>query len=346
MQSLIDNIPDYICFKDLQSRFTRVNIAQAKLLGLNDPRQAVGKSDFDFFDHAEESYQIEQQIIKTGVPVINQLRTLVIDGISRYISDTKIALYDKDKKCIGTVGVSRDISELKLAENAMLESQAKFKALFDNAPLAIFRIDNKQRIVEYNYRFSTMFGYSKSDDLTVLTTSDLLVDPDLGNLIFETVLETKEVNAEINLKRKDGDTFIANLTLALLEEGFNDITIEGIIEDITQMAIARDEIIKAKDKAIEADRLKSLFLANMSHEIRTPMNAIIGFSNMLREDKLTNEDRNYFIDVIQSNGNNLVSLIDSIVDFSKLEADQMSVSLGEFNIHPFIESVIDHTENR
>jgi PAS domain S-box-containing protein len=344
MQSLIDNIPDYICFKDLQSRFTRVNIAQAKLLGLNDPRQAVGKSDFDFFDHAEESYQIEQQIIKTGVPVINQLRTLVIDGISRYISDTKIALYDKDKKCIGTVGVSRDISELKLAENAMLESQAKFKALFDNAPLAIFRIDNKQRIVEYNYRFSTMFGYSKSDDLTVLTTSDLLVDPDLGNLIFETVLETKEVNAEINLKRKDGATFIANLTLALLEEGFNDITIEGIIEDITQMAIARDEIIKAKDKAIEADRLKSLFLANMSHEIRTPMNAIIGFSNMLREDKLTNEDRNYFIDVIQSNGNNLVSLIDSIVDFSKLEADQMSVSLGEFNIHPFIESVVDHTE--
>jgi two-component system, chemotaxis family, CheB/CheR fusion protein len=311
---------------------------------LSDPKLAVGKSDFDFFDHAEEAYQVEQEIIRTGIPVVNQFHKLIVDGKTKYLSDTKIAIYDKNKKCIGTVGVSRDLTELKIVEDALLESQTMFKALFDNAPLAIFRIDNKQHIVEYNYRFRNMFGYGKSDDLSSLTTSDLLVDPELGNLIFDTVIETKEVSAEINLKRKNGDTFIANLTLALLEEGFKEITVEGIIEDITQMAVARDEIIKAKDKAVEADRLKSLFLANMSHEIRTPMNAIIGFSNMLREDTLTVEDRNYFIDVIQSNGNNLVSLIDSIVDFSKLEAEQMSVSMSEFNINPLVESIIDHTE--
>jgi len=344
MQSLIDNIPDSIYFKDLQSRFTRINLAQAKLMGLTDKDQALGKTDFEFFEHADDAFRVEQEIVRTGIPIINHFHKLNIEGKIRYLSDTKIALYDKDKKCIGTVGVSRDLTDLKLAEEAMLESQAKFRALFENAPLAIFRIDKDQRIVEYNHRFGNMFGYSKTDDLTNLITSDLLVDPELGNLIIETVLETKEVNAEINLKRKDGTTFIANLTLALLEEGFKEVTIEGIIEDITQMAIARDEIIKAKDKAVEADRLKSLFLANMSHEIRTPMNAIIGFSNMLREESLTNEDRNYFIDVIQNNGNNLVSLIDSIVDFSKLEAEQMSVSMGEFNINPLIESVIDHAE--
>lgn len=344
LQSLIDNIPDTIYFKDLQSRFTRVNLAQARLMGLADKDMALGKTDFEFFDHAEEAFRIEQEIIRTGVPIINHFHKLVVDGKVKYLSDTKIALYDKDKKCIGTVGVSRDLTELKLAEEAMLESQAKFKALFENAPLAIFRIDKNQKVIEYNHRFKNMFGYANNEELENLKTSDLLVDPELGNLIFETVIETKEVNAEINLKRTDESTFIANLTLALLEEGFKEITIEGIIEDITQMAIARDEIIKAKDKAVEADRLKSLFLANMSHEIRTPMNAIIGFTNMLREESLSTDDRNYFIDVIQNNGNNLVSLIDSIVDFSKLEAEQMSVSMSEFNINPLIDSIIDHAE--
>jgi len=146
------------------------------------------------------------------------------------------------------------------------------------------------------------------------------------------------------MKRKNGEHFIANLTLALLEEGFKEITIEGIVEDITSVAKAREEIIKAKDKAIEADRLKSLFLANMSHEIRTPMNAIIGFTNMLREDNLTVEERHNFIDVIQSNGNSLMNLIDSIVDFSKLESDQMSVSLGEFNFNPLLDTVFNYAQ--
>jgi signal transduction histidine kinase len=189
-----------------------------------------------------------------------------------------------------------------------------------------------------------MFGYSEDDDLSNTTKFDLLYEPEIGSLIIDTVLETKEVNTEIMLKRKNGEKFIANLTLALLDDGFKDISIEGIVDDITQVAKARDEIIKAKDKAIEADNLKSLFLANMSHEIRTPMNAIIGFTNMLREDGLSKEERNSFIDVIQSNGNSLMTIIDSIVDFSKLETDQMSVSKSEFNFKPLFDSVFDHAQ--
>ncbi|HPR30459.1 MAG TPA: ATP-binding protein [Prolixibacteraceae bacterium] len=344
MQALIDNIPDTIYFKDLESKFTRINKAQANLLGHKNPSEAVGKSDFDYFEHAQEAYNVEQEIIRTRQPVVNQLHRIVQDGQIRYLTDTKIPLINKKNKCIGTVGITRDITDIKYTEEAMLESQAKFKALFDNAPLAIFRLDKEMRVVEYNHRFKKMFGYSTDDDLTQLFKSDLLVDPELGNLILETIMETKEVNTEIMMKRKNGEHFIANLTLALLEEGFREMTLEGIVEDITQVAKARDEIIKAKDKAVEADKLKSLFLANMSHEIRTPMNAIIGFTNMLREEALNPEERNTYIDVIQSNGNSLLTMIDSIVDFSKLEADQMSVSISEFNLNPLFDAVCDHAE--
>ncbi len=343
LKALIDNIPDTIYFKDLESKFTRINKAQSKLLGLKHPDDAIGKSDFDFFEHAQKAYEVEQEIIRTRVPVINQVHRVEKDGVVRYLSDTKIPLILGNDKCIGTVGITRDITGVKAAEDVMLESQAKFKALFENAPLAFFRLDKDMKVVEFNHRFRKMFGYT-DDDIGKITKYDLLVDPEIGGLILDTILETKEVTTEIMLKRKNGESFIANLTLALLEEGFKEIAIEGIVEDITQVAKARDELIKAKDKAIEADKLKSLFLANMSHEIRTPMNAIIGFTNMLREDDLTHEDKNSFIDVIQSNGNSLMSLIDSLVDFSKLEADQMSISMGEFNLNPLLETLCENTE--
>jgi PAS domain S-box-containing protein len=344
MKALIDNMPDTIYFKDLESKFIRVNKAQAQLMGVSNPDDVIGKTDFDFFEHAQGAFDSEQEIIRTRKPVVNQLHKVERDGVIRYLSDTKIPLIGSDGECVGTMGITRDITDLKIAEDIMLESQTKFKALFENTPLAIFRLDKDMRVVEYNNRFEKMFGYSKDDDLTRISKSDLLVDADLGALILDTILETKEVNTEIMMKRKNGEQFIANLTLALLEEGFSEITIEGIVEDITQVAKARDEIIKAKDKAIEADRLKSLFLANMSHEIRTPMNAIIGFTNMLREDDVSKEERNMYIDVIQSNGNGLMTLIDSIVDFSKLEADQMTISFGEFNFNPLFDSICEYTK--
>lgn len=333
--SLMNHIPDLVYFKDLESKFILVNKAEADLLKLDDPSDAIGKTDADFFRHGKERMQEELEIIKTGKPLINNMRTYEVNGHKRFLCDSKDALYDLDGKCIGTVGITRDMTDLIIAEEAMKENQAKFKALFDNAPLAIFRLDKSRTIVESNLRFQKMFGYIDES----ISIDHILVDSEISKLIFETVLETKEVTTEIMLKRKNGEPFIANMTLALLEEGFKDVTIEGIIEDITQTVKARDEIIKAKDNAVEANRVQTLFLANMSHEVRTPMNAIIGFTNMLREPTISREEMDSFIDVVQSNGQSLMMIIDSIIDFSKIEAKQMGISKSEFNLTPLIDTV-------
>ncbi|MGQ9620079.1 MAG: ATP-binding response regulator [Bacteroidales bacterium] len=112
-------------------------------------------------------------------------------------------------------------------------------------------------------------------------------------------------------------------------------------ENITERKKAEAEILNAKLKAEENDRLKSEFLANMSHEIRTPLNAIVGFSNLLCSHDTSNEKRNQFQSIISNSSERLLNLINDIVDLSKLEAGQLSINLCECNVYDLVKNCIE-----
>ena len=131
LQALMDYMPDHIYFKDTQSRFIRTSHSQARMLGLDDPAEAIGKTDFDFFPHAARSYAEEQATMQSGQPLVD-LEEYVVwpDGRETWVSTTKVPLPDPDGKIIGLFGISRDITERKHTEqaiqqlNADLEKQA------------------------------------------------------------------------------------------------------------------------------------------------------------------------------------------------------------------------------
>jgi PAS domain S-box-containing protein len=117
---LMDNIPDRIYFKDVYSRFTRVNRAQAQALGVKDPAEVVGKTDFDFFgiELARDFYADEQEIVKSGRPLIDKVEGVKEpNGQFRWVSATKVPILDKDGRVTGIVGISRDITERKRIED-------------------------------------------------------------------------------------------------------------------------------------------------------------------------------------------------------------------------------------
>lgn len=119
MQALMDNIPDTIYFKDAESRFTRINQAQARVLGIPQPAQAVGRTDMDFQvpELAEEFMKEEREIIRTGTPLINRIEfNPAPDGSPRWFSATKVPLTDPSGRVTGIVGVSRDVTQSKQAE--------------------------------------------------------------------------------------------------------------------------------------------------------------------------------------------------------------------------------------
>jgi len=112
-----------------------------------------------------------------------------------------------------------------------------------------------------------------------------------------------------------------------------------IIRDITSLKQAEKELIAAKERAEESDKLKSAFLANMSHEIRTPLNGILGFTELLKMSDVTAEQQNEYLDIIKKGGDMMLSIINDIIDISKIESGQMNVSFSLTNINSIIESI-------
>src|SRR5215510_9601548 len=122
LETLMDNVPDSIYFKDRQSRFTRINRYAAARFGVASPELAIGRTDFDYFtdEHAAKALRDEQEIIRTGQPLVNVVeKETRADGDVRWISTTKLPLRDREGNIVGTFGISRDISERKKAEEQL-----------------------------------------------------------------------------------------------------------------------------------------------------------------------------------------------------------------------------------
>lgn len=123
----------------------------------------------------------------------------------------------------------------------------------------------------------------------------------------------------------------------------NNVTrVYGAFQDISFRKKSEAELIKSKEKAEEADQLKSAFLLNVSHEVRTPMNGILGFTSLLREPKLTNEDRQKYIDIIENSSKRLLNTVNDLINISKIDTEQVELMKEEFSVKKEIESIYYH----
>jgi PAS domain S-box-containing protein len=144
LHTLMDNIPDRIYFKDIESRFTRINRAQARALGVKSPEAAIGKTDFDFFEPelAKDFYADEQEIIKSGRPLIDKVEQYrETDGQLCWVSATKVPIVDGNGEISGIVGISRDISAWIKSEERLRASQERYRQIFENSPISLWEED-------------------------------------------------------------------------------------------------------------------------------------------------------------------------------------------------------------
>ena len=162
LHTLMDNNPDHIYFKDIESKFVRINRSLANRFGIKNPAEVIGKSDFDFFtrEHAQQAYQDEQTVINTGKPIEGkQEKETWLGGQDTWVSTTKVPVRDRSGRIKGTCGISRDITEYHRADQALRDSEAKWRSLVESAPDIIATIDR-------NYQFQFINRIPAGVDIT------------------------------------------------------------------------------------------------------------------------------------------------------------------------------------
>jgi PAS domain S-box-containing protein len=235
----------------------------------------------------------------------------------------------------------RAIEEKRQAEEALRKSEERFRKLFEQSNDAIF-IHQAGRIIDVNQRACEMLGYSKEQLLTMeiadlypqegFTESSKKITTPQGlnsieSILFETVF-----------RKADGTVVAVEISSGIIDREKK--IIQGIARDITERKRTEAELQKAKEEAETANRTKTEFLASMSHEIRTPMNAIIGMADLLLETQLTPEQQQY-VQVFQSAGENLLTIINDIIDISKVEAGHVQLETIDFDLTDVIEKICD-----
>ncbi|WP_437187319.1 response regulator [Planctomicrobium sp. SH668] len=347
LDGLMDAVPDNIYFKNPQGQYIRINKAKAISSGLNSPDEAIGTTDFDYFqpEHAMAALQQEEEIIRTGKSLIEHIETLIWpDGrISRF-SATKVRLQRADGNVIGTLGISRDITIQHEMSQALHIERDRLRTLIDHLPDYVFIKDTNCCFVTVNRAQLDMYGCTSEDEIIGKSDYDFVSD-ELADAYrkddLEVILHGRPmINREEHIITPTNEIHWGLTTKVPVRGPNGDIIgLVGIARDITKRKQAEQDLKAAKEAAEVANRAKSEFLANMSHEIRTPMNAIIGMSELILDTMLTALQRDY-IETVLTSAESLMGIINDILDFSKIESGRLELDPTKFDIRDWLEDSI------
>ncbi|MEB3220025.1 MAG: PAS domain S-box protein [Nostocales cyanobacterium 94392] len=243
-----------------------------------------------------------------------------------------------------------EASERKVAEKALKQSEAQFRAIFERSSMGICLVDIKGRIVDINPALCKMLRYN-FHELSQKNFTNYICFEKSDLELYKQLIAGKIERLEIERKllHKDGGTVWTHLSISLIvHNNGKPKFFLAIIEDISERKETEIELRKSKEAAEVASRAKSEFLATMSHELRTPLNAIMGLSQLLQQEIIgsINDKQKEYIDCIYSSGLHLLELINDILDLSKVEAGKEELSLISLQVEDLCNYVISTVRER
>lgn len=224
------------------------------------------------------------------------------------------------------------------------ESEQRYRSVFHDSKSVMLLIDNDSGLIsDANKAALDYYGYSyneirnlKITDITVSSKENI----DHG---VDKILHGGQDCFNFRHRLKNGEIRDVKVYSGKIRMGDKPMLF-SIIHDVTRQVEMEQELIKAKEKAEESDKLKTAFMANLSHEIRTPMNGIIGFSDLLRSPELTTENKHKYIDLVHTSGDYLLSIINDIVEISRLDTRQVKIDNESFNLAALCREVVNEMQ--
>ncbi|MBN1387829.1 MAG: PAS domain S-box protein [Bacteroidales bacterium] len=352
---LFENLVEGIYRTTPDGRIIDANPALVRLLGFPDRESLLKTNVNDLYYERKDRNKEFQLLDKKNVILSNEIRLRRYDGKIIWAADSFRTIRDDNNTVKYFEGTIIDITEKKEAEEALYKSEERYKNFISQVSDAVYRFEftdpipinmpieeqidciyERTHLAECNPAFLRMYNIDDEADIIGKTILDFYGTKDnpqnryvTGQFIKSGYKTENNITEEID--SRGNRKYINNNTLGIVKDGYL-MRIWGTQTDITEQKNSENELILAKQKAEESNRLKTHFLANMSHEIRTPMNSIIGFVELLQKLDLTSEEKENFISTMQESGQRLLDTINNIIEMSKIETENIRPVFSETHI--------------
>lgn len=344
---LFDSFPLGITIADAQGQILESNQEAERLLGLSPEAQ-----------RQRQIYGQEWRIIRPDGSPMPPAEFASVRALQeqRVVANVEMGLVQADDVItwinvtaapipLAGYGVAigyHDITNRKQAEEALRESEERYRFLVDNTSDLLTKIDLNSRLVFVTEVSRNFVGYTPEEMFNTPVFN--YIHPDDWNFIrqqLQHLMETGgEMVAEFRCKRKDGSYFWVESTGRMLSNAAGEPEVFVVHRNITERKRAEEALQKAKDAAETANRAKSAFLAHMSHELRTPLNGILGYAQILRRQQELNAETQDGLQIIHQSGQHLLTLINDILDFSRGDVGRLTLTPTEVHLPNFLDSVI------
>lgn len=366
LRLIMENLADLVAVLDPDGRRLYNSPSYQGILG--DVGRLRGSSSFDQI-HPDDRERVRcafAETVRTGVGQRLEYRMMDRDGGIRHIESQGSVIRDQHGDVSRVLVVSRDVTDRRLAAERVEASERKYRELVQHANSIILRWTRDGRIVflnEYGQRF---FGYTEAEIYGRHVVGTIVPASESGGRDLPSLMDgicanpaAFEQNENENVRRDGERVWIAWTNKVVLDERGQVREILSIGTDVTERKRAEEavrelnvtlerrvaertaELAVAKERAEEADHIKSAFLATMSHELRTPLNSIIGFTGILMQGLAgpLSEEQTKQLGMVQSSGRHLLALVNDVLDISKIEAGEIEIHREPFEVRDVMRKV-------
>ncbi len=341
-RSIFDNSQALIFIHDMDGIILEANKTSFATLGY-EPEDLVGRSVYSLIrpENRDEFKKNYLDVIKANGKAEGIMVARSKSGQDIYLLYQNFLVSNLNEQPY-VIGFSQDITARIVAERALKKSEEKYRNIIENMNLGMVQTDDDDKIVYANNTFCAMSGYTQEEMIGVKSINLLLTGENAARMKEANIRRRKGLSDayEIQLQNKAGENKWWMVSGAPLMDNYGQYQGSiGVNLDITSQKTMELELRKAKADAETSAHSKEIFLANMSHEIRTPMNAIIGIGRLLGKTGLQAQQK-YYLDIIQNASGSLLTIINDLLDYSKIESGKVNIERVGFSITDLVDKTI------
>ncbi|MFV1884624.1 MAG: PAS domain S-box protein [Balneola sp.] len=344
LNSLVHEQDQYIVFFDFDSKIVFANKSFEDLTGIS-ANKFIGKklSDLDLDQSLKDAFLQHNDDIASGrSSSIVYKASFIRNNSSEWFQFQKRTLSLKKPDVTYILTEAADVSDKKLVEDRLSDTQSEYKQLVESANDIIFKTDLKGNFNFVNSIVKETLGYSEPEFLS-MNFKDLVVEKDYQKVLdfYSAQLQSKKLNTylEFHVKTKQGEEKWLGQSVSFIKQNDEIIGFQSVTRDITAAKEAEAHLTRAKEIAEETSRTKTGFIASMSHEFRTPLNAILGYTQILgQSDSLKGIEKEH-VKTISSAGEQLLGMVTDILELSTLDTDRSKLDEELVALSPFMKEL-------